>query len=106
MLPAVRQSHLLTTWIVGAVLGVGVAVVSLLTRADCEPGSARLLDVTPFLPWAFGLLAAVAALVIVSNLSLRVVGLIGAVTTAALLVITALIASADAAAGSHCWTAF
>jgi hypothetical protein len=96
------------TWVVATVVGMAIDLTSLATRATCRPGSARLIDLTPVLPYVFILLAfgAVGTLWLGRRRSPRVLALTGATLALALTAVTALIAVGDASAGSHCWTAF
>jgi hypothetical protein len=93
-------------WVVFAVVGAALALGSLATRPACAPGSARLFDLTPALPYFFATLAAIGAVaVVVLRGRLRVVvGLVGLMTTCFCVAVTIAIVIGDIHTGSHCWT--
>jgi hypothetical protein len=93
-------------WVVFAVLGAIVALGGLATRAACEPGSARLFDLTPILPYVFAMLAVIGgvAMLVLRGRVRVVVGMVGLVTTCSCVAVTIAIVIGDMQTGSHCWS--
>jgi hypothetical protein len=89
-----------------AVCGALIALGGLAARPACEPGSARLFDLTPALPYFFTALAVVGAVVmfLFRGRFRMVVGVLGLVTTCSWVAITIAIVVGDFRAGSHCWS--